>query len=67
MSIATITLSSKGQVVIPKEIRDEVAVVRQLIAGNSVFVSRAVLLETEWVLRARYKVTPTVRRQLSWV
>ena len=39
MSTATITLSSKGQVVIPKEIRDEVAVVRQLIAGNSVFVS----------------------------
>ena len=38
---------------------EQVAVVRQLIAGNSVFVSRTVLLETEWVLRARYKVTPT--------
>lgn len=38
---------------------EQVAVVRQLIAGNSVFVSRTVLLEAEWVLRARYKVTPT--------
>ena len=37
---------------------EQVAVVRQLIAGNSVFVPRTVLLETEWVLRARYKRTP---------
>ncbi|MDP2827253.1 MAG: type II toxin-antitoxin system VapC family toxin [Sulfuricellaceae bacterium] len=37
---------------------EQVAVVRQLIAGDSVFVSRTVLLETEWVLRARYKKTP---------
>jgi len=38
---------------------DQVAVVRQLIAGDSVFIARTVLLETEWVLRARYKRTPT--------
>jgi predicted nucleic-acid-binding protein len=37
---------------------DQVAVVRQLIAGDTVFVPRTVLLETEWVLRARYKRTP---------
>ncbi len=37
---------------------DQVAVVRQLIAGDTVFVSRTVLLETEWVLRSRYKRTP---------
>ncbi|MDO8958380.1 MAG: type II toxin-antitoxin system VapC family toxin [Rhodocyclaceae bacterium] len=37
---------------------DQVAVVRQLIAGDTIFVSRTVLLETEWVLRARYKKTP---------
>jgi len=37
---------------------DQVAVVRQLIASDSVFISRTVLLETEWVLRARYKKTP---------
>jgi predicted nucleic-acid-binding protein len=36
----------------------QLAVVRQLIAGNTVFISRTVLLETEWVLRARYKKTP---------
>lgn len=34
---------------------EQVAVVRQLIASDSVFISRTVLLETEWVLRARYK------------
>lgn len=38
---------------------EQVAVVRQLIAGNTVFISRTVLLESEWVLRARYKITPT--------
>jgi predicted nucleic-acid-binding protein len=37
---------------------DQVALVRQLIASDTVFVSRTVLLETEWVLRARYKKTP---------
>jgi len=37
---------------------DQVAVVRQLIADDTVFVPRTVLLETEWVLRARYKRTP---------
>ncbi|WP_426993961.1 type II toxin-antitoxin system VapC family toxin [Methylomonas sp. CM2] len=41
---------------------EQVAVVRQLIASNSIFISRTVLLETEWVLRARYKKT---RDQLS--
>ena len=32
-------------------------VVRQLMAANTVFISRTVLLETEWILRARYKIT----------
>jgi predicted nucleic-acid-binding protein len=27
------------------------------MAANTVFISRTVLLETEWVLRARYKKT----------
>jgi len=35
----------------------QVEVVRQLMAANNVFISRTVLLETEWVLRARYKKT----------
>lgn len=35
----------------------QVDVVRQLMAANTVFISRTVLLETEWVLRARYKKT----------
>jgi len=34
---------------------EQVAVVRRLIAGDSAFISRTVLLEAEWVLRARYK------------
>jgi predicted nucleic-acid-binding protein len=34
---------------------EQVAVVRRLIGGDTVFISRTVLLETEWVLRARYK------------
>ena len=34
---------------------EQVAVVRQLMAGNTVFISRTVLLESEWVLRSRYK------------
>ncbi|AEG01960.1 type II toxin-antitoxin system VapC family toxin [Methylomonas methanica] len=41
---------------------EQVDVVRQLIASDSIFISRTVLLETEWVLRARYKKT---RDQLS--
>lgn len=41
---------------------NQVAVVRQLIASDTIFISRTVLLETEWVLRARYKKT---RRQLT--
>ncbi|MCK9991226.1 MAG: hypothetical protein RugAbin2_02240 [Rugosibacter sp.] len=36
---------------------DQVAVLRQLIANDTVFIPRTVLLETEWVLRARYKKT----------
>jgi predicted nucleic-acid-binding protein len=36
---------------------EHVAIVRRLIAQDTVFVSRTVLLETEWVLRARYKKT----------
>ncbi len=40
---------------------DQVAIVQQLIASDTIFISRTVLLETEWVLRARYK---TSRRQL---
>lgn len=34
---------------------EQVAVVRRLIGGDTVFISRTVLLETEWVLRARHK------------
>lgn len=37
---------------------DQVAVVRQLMESDQVFIPRTVLLETEWVLRARYKKTP---------
>ena len=36
---------------------EQVAVVRQLVARDSVFISRTVLLEAEWVLRARYRKT----------
>lgn len=36
----------------------QVAIARELIDANTVFISRTVLLETEWVLRARYKKTP---------
>ena len=32
----------------------QVETVRQLMTANTVFISRTVLLETEWVLRARY-------------
>ncbi|QFY44616.1 type II toxin-antitoxin system VapC family toxin [Candidatus Methylospira mobilis] len=40
---------------------DQVAVVRELIARDAIFISRTVLLESEWVLRSRYRKT---RRQL---
>lgn len=36
---------------------EQVAMLRRLIAGDTVFISRTVLLETEWVLRARYQKT----------
>jgi predicted nucleic-acid-binding protein len=32
----------------------QVAIVRQLIAQDAIWISRTVLLETEWVLRTRY-------------
>lgn len=38
---------------------DQVAVVRQLIASDTIFLSRTVLLETEWVLRTRYRIPRT--------
>ena len=37
----------------------QLAVVRRLIANDTIFISRTVMLETEWVLRARYKKTPS--------
>ena len=37
---------------------EQVAIVRQLIARDIVFISRTVLLETEWVLRSIYKKKP---------
>lgn len=37
---------------------EQVAIARQLIAQNTIFISRTVLLETEWVLRSVYKKTP---------
>jgi predicted nucleic-acid-binding protein len=40
----------------------QVAVVRQLLALNAVFIPRTVLLETEWVLRSGYCKT---REQIS--
>lgn len=36
---------------------EQLEVARQLISQDSVFISRTVLLETEWVLRARYRRT----------
>lgn len=38
---------------------DQVAVVRQLIASDTIFVPRTVLLESEWVLRTRYRKNPS--------
>jgi predicted nucleic-acid-binding protein len=34
---------------------EQVAVARRLMAGETLFISRTVLLETEWVLRSRYR------------
>ena len=36
---------------------DQVAVVRQLIESDIIFISRTVLLESEWVLRTLYRKT----------
>lgn len=33
---------------------EQVSIARQLMAQDTVFISRTVLLETEWVLRSRY-------------
>jgi len=33
---------------------EQVAIARRLMAQDTVFISRTVLLETEWVLRSRY-------------
>lgn len=44
---------------------EQVAVVRRLIAGDTVFVSRTVLLETEWVLRAHHKKTRAELHEFS--
>ena len=38
-------------------------VVWQLMAANTVFISRTVLLETEWVLRTHYKKTKEQMQQ----
>ncbi len=38
---------------------EQVAIVRQLIARDIVFISRTVLLETEWVLSSIYKKNRT--------
>jgi predicted nucleic-acid-binding protein len=38
---------------------EQVALVRKLIVSNTIFISRTVLLETEWVLRSSYKKTRT--------
>lgn len=37
----------------------QVAVAKRLIARNTIFFSRTVLLETEWVLRSHYQKTRT--------
>ena len=36
----------------------QVAIVRELIERDTIFLSRTVLLETEWVLRAVYRKSP---------
>jgi predicted nucleic-acid-binding protein len=33
----------------------QVAIIKQLIMQDSIFISRTVLMETEWVLRSVYK------------
>jgi len=35
----------------------QVALARELLSANAVLVSRTVLLETEWVLRSRYRAS----------
>ena len=38
---------------------EQVAIVRRLIVEETIYISRTVLLETEWVLRSRYQKTRT--------
>ena len=38
----------------------QVAVVRSLMQSNTVYLSKTVLLETEWVLRSRYQCSRSV-------
>jgi predicted nucleic-acid-binding protein len=37
---------------------EQAAIVTRLLAENTVLVTKTVLLETEWVLRSRYKFSP---------
>jgi predicted nucleic-acid-binding protein len=36
----------------------QVAIVRELITRDAIFISRTVLMETEWVLRSVYRKSP---------
>jgi predicted nucleic-acid-binding protein len=36
----------------------QVAIVRELITRDAIFISRTVLMETEWILRSVYKKSP---------
>lgn len=36
---------------------EQAEIAEKLLCSNEVFISRTVLLETEWVLRSRYKIT----------
>ena len=41
---------------------EQAEIAEQLLKSNEVFISRTVLLATEWVLRSRYKI---VAQQIS--
>ena len=36
---------------------EQAEIAEELLCSNEVFISRTVLLEVEWVLRSRYKIT----------
>ena len=38
---------------------EQAEIAEQLLKSNEVFISRTVLLETEWVLRSRYEIKAT--------